>query len=147
MRPILCVIDLSQSSVQVLEVAARMACAYRSHLIILFPYRLIDNSYNGEIFKLKAKLEQDAREKFLSFKKQVVVLDQVPHEFQPEIGFPADRINSFVRRSRIDSVVISQRQANLMNELNPAALQSLITNSKLPFMIVPEEVDVEVLSQ
>jgi hypothetical protein len=147
MRPILCVIDLTESAVQVLEVAARMAYAYKSHLTILFPYRLIDHGYKGEMSKLKAKLEQEAKEKFLSLKKQIALLDSVSYEFQPEIGFPADRVNSFVRRNKVDSVVISQRQANLMNELNSAALQNLITSSKLPFTIVPEEVDVEVFSQ
>lgn len=146
MRPILCVIDLTQASVQVLEVAARMAYAYKSHLTILFPYRLIDNGYRGEISKLKSKLEQEAKENFSLLKDQVSLLDQLSFEFQPEIGFPADRINSFVRRNKIDSVVISQRQANLMNEVNHMALQTLITNSKLPFTIVPEDIDVEVFS-
>lgn len=146
MRPILCVIDLTQASVQVLEVAARMAYAYKSHLTILFPYRLIDNGYRGEISKLKSNLEQEAKENFSSLKDQVSLLDQLSFEFQPEIGFPADRINSFVRRNKIDSVVISQRQANLMNEVNHMALQNLITNSKLPFTIVPEDIDVEVFS-
>jgi hypothetical protein len=146
MRPILCVIDLSESAVQVLEVAARMAYAYKSHLTILFPYRLIDNGYRGEISKLKAKLEQEAKEKFVSLKQQVSLLDHVSHEFQPEIGFPADRISSFIRRNKVVSVVISQRQANLMNEVSHVTLETLITNSKLPFMIVPEEIDVEVFS-
>jgi hypothetical protein len=146
MRPILCVIDLTESAVKVLEVAARMAYAYKSHLTILFPYRLIDKEYRGEISKLKIKLEQEARDKFLLLKKLVPVLDQVSHEFQPEIGFPADRIISFVKWNKVDAVVISQRQANLMNEVNQLPLQSLITNSKLPFMIVPEEIDVDVFS-
>lgn len=145
MRPILCVVDLSEKSSQVLEVAARMAHAYRSHLTVLFPYRLIDRGYNVDVAKLKVKLEQEAREKFLEIKSHVPLLDQVQHEFQPEIGFPADRINSFVKRNKVDSVVISQRQAALMNEVNHSVLQSLITNSRLPFTIVPEEVDVEVL--
>jgi nucleotide-binding universal stress UspA family protein len=146
MRPILCVIDLSEKSGQVLEVAARMAYAYKSHLTILFPYRLIDRSYSGDVAKLKIKLEQEAKEKFSSLKSQLPLLKQVSHEFQSEIGFPADRINSFVRRNKVDSVVISQRQATLMNEVNPLALQNLITNSRLPFTIVPEEADAEVLS-
>lgn len=146
MRPILCVIDLSESAVQVLEVAAKMAYAYKSHLTILFPYRLIDHGYRGEIAKLKGKLEQEAKENFSLLKKQITMLDMVSHEFQPEIGFPADRINSFVRRNKVDSVVISQRQANLMNEVSPLTLQSLITNSRLPFTIVPEEIDVEVFT-
>jgi hypothetical protein len=146
MRPILCVIDLTEKSAQVLEVAARMAYAYKSHLTILFPYRLIDNSYVGDISKLKMNLEQQARDKFQLVASQITLLDQLSYEFQPEIGFPSDRINSFVRRNKVDSVVISQRQASLMNEVNQMALQNLITNSKLPFTIVPEEMDVEIVS-
>ncbi|HYI79073.1 MAG TPA: universal stress protein [Chryseolinea sp.] len=144
MRPILCVVDLTESAAQVLEVAARMAYAYKSHLTILFPYRLIDNEYRGEISNLKGKLEQQARDKFLLLKKQVPVLDQVLHDFQPEIGFAADRISYFIKWNKVTSVVISQRQANLMNEVNQVPFQNLITNSKLPFVIVPEEVDVDV---
>jgi regulator of sirC expression with transglutaminase-like and TPR domain len=146
MRPILCVIDLTESAVKVLEVAASMAYAYKSHLTILFPYRLIDKEYWCEVSQLKGKLEQEAREKFVSFKTRVHVLDQVLHEFQPEIGFAADRITYFVKWNKVASVVISQRQANLMNEVNQVSFQSLIANSKLPFMIVPEEVDVDVFS-
>lgn len=147
MRSILCVVDLTETSVQVLEVAARMACAYKSQLTILFPYRLINNNeYRGEISKLKGKLEQEARERFQTLKAQVPVLDQVSHEFQPEIGFPADRISSFVKWNKVEAVVISQRQANLINEVDQLPFQSLIANSKLPFMIVPEEIDVDVFS-
>jgi hypothetical protein len=45
--------------------------------------------------------------------------------------------------NKITSVVISQRQANLMNEVNHLTLQALISNTKLPFTIVPDEVDAE----
>jgi hypothetical protein len=146
MRPILCVIDLSEGSRPVLEVAARMACAYRSPLTILFPYRLINNGYNGEISKLKATLEHNAKEKFAALKDEVPLLNQISYEFNPEIGFPADRINALVKMNKITSVVISQHQANLMNEVNHLALHALIANTKLPFTIVPDELDVEVLS-
>ena len=128
-----------------LEVAARMAYALKSNITILLPYRLIDRGYQGEISKLKLKLEQEARETFASIKDQVPLLQQVPFEFYPEIGFPADRIASFVRRNKVDSVVIGQRQASLMNELNQLTLQDLIKTTRLPFTIVPEETDAEVL--
>jgi hypothetical protein len=145
-RPILCVIDLSDKSVQVLEVAAKMACAYQSQLTILFPYRLIDKGYNGDVSKLKATLEQEAKDQFNLIKTQLPLLAQLTHEFLPEIGFAVDRINSFVRRNKVDSVVISQSQVTLMNEVNHLALQNLITNSRLPFTIVPEAIDAEVFS-
>lgn len=146
MKPILCVIDLSESTGHVLTVAARMAYAYKSTLTILYPYRLISNGYKGEVSTLKIKLEQEAHEKFLALRKQLTILDSIPYEFHPEIGFSHDRINTFIKQNKVESVVIGQRQANLINELNPMKLQNLLTDSKLPFVIVPEDTDVEVLT-
>ncbi len=100
----------------------------------------------GEMSKLKMKLELEAGKKFEELKKEIPMLDQVSYEFLPEIGFSYDRISSYVKRTKVDLVVIGQRQANAINELNNIALQTLITNSKLPFTIVPEEVDVKVFS-
>jgi nucleotide-binding universal stress UspA family protein len=146
MRPILCVVDLSESSVKVLEVAARMANANKTHLTILFPYRLISYAYKEDISKLKGKLEQEAREKFSVIQKQVEVLNNIFFEFQPEIGFAVDRINSYVRQNKVDMIVISQSQANAINEVNIMALQNLITSSKTPFTIVPAEINAEISS-
>jgi len=146
MRPILCVIDLSQSSAKVLEVAARMAHAYKSQLTILFPYRLINSGYSVEIAKLKAQLEHEARERFDTIRQQVPLLQHINFDFQPEIGFTADRVGSFLRRNKADAIVMGEQQANQMNEVNQLTLQTLITTSKVPFTIVPEEVDEEVPS-
>jgi nucleotide-binding universal stress UspA family protein len=147
MRPILCVVDLSESSVKVLEVAARMAHANKTRLTILFPYRLISNGYKDDVSKLKGKLEQEAREKFSEIQKQVELLNHLFFEFQPEIGFAVDRINSYVKINKVDMIVISQSQANSINELNVMALQNLIANSKAPFTIVPQEVNTEIFTQ
>jgi hypothetical protein len=141
MRSILCVVDLSDSSVKVLEVAARMAYANKTHLTILFPYRLISYAYKEDISKLKGKLEQEAREKFSVIQKQVELLNHIFFEFQTEIGFAVDRIKSYVTQNKVDMIVISQSQVNLINEVNFTALQNLITNSKTPFTIVPAEIN------
>jgi hypothetical protein len=146
MRPILCVVDLSESSIKVLEVAARMAYANKTHLTILFPYRLISNGYKDDVSKLKGKLEQEARDKFLVIQKQVELLNHLFFEFQPEIGFAFDRINSYTKLNKVDMIVISQSQANSINELNVMALQNLIANSKAPFTIVPQEINTEIVA-
>jgi nucleotide-binding universal stress UspA family protein len=147
MRPILCVVDLSESSVKVVEVAARMAYANKTQLTILFPYRLISYAYKEDVSKLKGELEQEAREKFSVIEKQVEILRRIYFEFQPEIGFAVDRVNSYARQNKVDMIVISQSQANSINEVNGTALQNLIANSKAPFMIVPAEVNTEIISQ
>jgi len=146
MRSILCVVDLSESSAKVLEVAGRIAYANKIHLTILFPYRLISYAYKEDIAKLKARLEQEAREKFSAIQKQVEILNHTFFEFQPEIGFVIDRINSYVKQNKVDMIVISQGQANSINEVNATSLQNLIANSKTPFTIVPSEINAEISS-
>ena len=64
MKQMLCVIDGSESSRKVLEVAVKVANAFGAHLIVLFPYRLIPNGFGGDIPSLKAKIEKEAHEKF-----------------------------------------------------------------------------------
>jgi len=146
MRSILCVVDLSESSVKVLEVAAKMAYANKIQLTILFPYRLISYAYKEDISKLKGKLDQEAREKFSSIQKQVELLNHISFEFHAEIGFAVDRINSYVTQNKVDIIVISQSQANSINEVNFTALQNLIASSKTPFTIVPAETNAEISS-
>lgn len=147
MRPILCVVDLSESSVKVVEVAARMVYANKTHLTILFPFRLISYAYKEDVSKLKRELEQEAREKFAAIQKQVEILSRISFEFQPEIGFAVDRINTYVRQNKVDMIVISQSQANSINEINGMGLQNLISNSRAPFTIVPAEINTEIVSQ
>ena len=146
LRSILCVVDLTDSSLKVVEVAAKMAQLYKSQLTILFPYRLIDIGKTGDVATLKATLEHAARDKFAQLKNQIPLLDQLSYEFHPEIGFTADRINFFVKRNKVDLVVIGQRQSTALNDPNPMELQNLIANSKAPFTIVPEETNAGVLS-
>lgn len=146
MRPILCVIDLSEMSIKVLEVAARMAYANKTHLTILYPYRLINNGYRDDVSKLKSKLEQDALEKFEAIEKKVEALKLIAFDFHPEIGFTSDRISSFLRATKVDMIIISQRQADSIGEVNDRGLRNLITLSKVPFTIIPEEIDTEIFT-
>jgi hypothetical protein len=138
MKPILCVIDLTESSVTVLKVAARIANAFKTRLTVLFPYRLIDYGYTGDLSKLKVKLVEEATEKFHNLKKEIGIINLITFEFQAEIGFASDRIMSNVKLKQPVMIVISQHQASIMNDLNSSVLEKLITNSKLPFIIVPE---------
>jgi nucleotide-binding universal stress UspA family protein len=128
------------------EVAARIAHANKTHLTILFPYRLISYAYKEDISKLKGRLEQEAREKFSALEKKVEILGDVFFEFQPEIGFAVDRIKSYVRQNKVDMIVISQSQAKSINEVNVTALENLIANSNTPFTIVPSEINAEISS-
>jgi hypothetical protein len=138
MKPILCIIDLTESSAVVLDTAVRITCAFKTYLIIIFPYRLIAHAYTDNLSGLKLKLEDDAKAKFKALKQQGEIVNHFSYEFRPEIGFTSDRITSFLKAGEAEMIVIGQQQATAMNELDRSTLQDLIRNSKLPFTIVPE---------
>ena len=142
MRQILCVIDFTDSGKKVLEVAARIAVACKAHLVVLFPYRLIDYGYKGSLASLKMQLEAEAKEKFNTLKNNIPGADTISLDFQPEIGFASDRIKAHVNDS-IDMVIVGQQQTASINDSKTFNLQNLITDSKLPFVIVPSEVNAE----
>jgi len=145
MRQILCVIDFTESSKKVFDVAAKIAIACKAHLTVLFPYRLIDHGYEGDLGSLKHKLETDATEKFNNLRNSLPNGDAFSYEFQPEIGFTADRIKAHVNKDKqsIDMVIVGQEQTDSNNDSKGFNLQNLITNSQLPFVIVPAEVNAE----
>jgi len=143
MKQILCVIDLTHSSVAILNVAAKMAKAHNVYLTVLYPYRLIDCGDTEDLIQLRTKLEQAAKEKFALIKEKVALMDNLAFEFQSEIGFTSDRINSSIKRNNSDMIIIGQDQTKMINEVNGITLQNLITHLKLPFMIVPTERAVE----
>lgn len=130
-----------------MEVAARMAYANKTHLAILYPYRLINNGFRDDVSKLKTKLEQDARETFDSIGKHVEALKLIAFDFHPEIGFAADRITSYLRRIKVDMIIIGQPQADAIGDANGLVLRNLISVSKVPFTIVPEEIDTEMFTR
>ena len=111
MRPILCIIDLTDSSATVLDTAVRMASALKTHLIVLFPYRLIDYTYTGNLSSLNSKLVDHANTKFNELKQQGEHIAHFVYEFRPEIGFTSDRITAFLKAGEAEMIVIGQQQA------------------------------------
>lgn len=137
MRPILCIIDLTGSSATVLHTAVRLASAFKTHLVILSPYRLIDHEHTDNLSAFNSQLAIEATHKFNHLKQQGEIFDHISYEFRPEIGFTPDRITSFLKAGEAEMVVIGQQQASAINEVDKNALEDLIRNSKLPFTIVP----------
>lgn len=139
----LCVVDFSEPSLNALEVAARIANACGAHLIVLFPYRLIDQDHSGDMASLKRNLESSAREKYQKWKERLPDFARASSEFQPEIGFMADRIAAHIQRNNIDMIVIGQEQALSANDMKTPTLQALIRKAQRPFVIVPAPANVE----
>jgi hypothetical protein len=107
---------------------------------------LINNGIRDDISKLKGKLEQEARDKFEAIETKVEALKLIAFDFHPEIGFAADRISSYLRRTKVDMIILSQREADSIGDANGLGLRNLITLSKVPFTIIPEEIDTEIFT-
>jgi nucleotide-binding universal stress UspA family protein len=143
MRPILCVVDLTPSSEKVLEIAATVASACRTRLIVLYSYRLVDLGRDANVLSLKAMMDARAKARFQELGESVLKDKDVVYEFQTEIGFVADRIRTYVNEKAAGMVVIGERQANDIDEHRALTVREFIGNMKLPFLIIPEESTVE----
>ena len=145
MKQILGVVDFSEGTEKVLEVAADLANNNKANLIVLFPYRLIHEDLGGDMVSLKKKLESEARIKFQVLRDNLHGLEKTPCEFYPEIGFLAGRLSSYLAKKNIDIVVIGERQVNEGNTKNRPDLQNLISTSTIPFVIVPGQISAATL--
>ena len=146
MRPILCVVDLTLSSEKVLEIAATVASACSARMIILYSYRLVDLERDADVLNSKASIDAKANERFLELGASILNNKNVVYEFHSEIGFTADRIRTYVNEKAIGMIVVGERQANDIHEHRSLTLREFINNMKLPFLIIPEESTVEVIT-
>ena len=141
MKPILCVVDLTESSKEVLETAVASAKADNLHLIILFVYRLIDRFKTDDVSTLRTVMEAHAAELFKSLETRVASKG-ISYEFQVEIGFAADRITSYIKRDLAGCVVMSAEQVSMLDDFKVLTLRQFLIETKTPFMVVPAEKEI-----
>ena len=78
---ILCTVDLSESSRPTLSWAVTMAQQLKSHLIILYTYRLLHYRI-GEVLQLKKKMEDDAKQQFQLLEKDLLLDKGISYDFK-----------------------------------------------------------------
>lgn len=137
MKSVLCVVDLSESSPEVLGVAGALAASSFSHLFILFTYRLINRDRSPDVMLLKRAMENDALGRFQELEKCLKGND-LSYEFHAEIGFTGDRIHSYIRRNLISGVVMGVGQAASKDEGRRLTLREFILQKQVPIFVVPE---------
>jgi hypothetical protein len=137
MKPILCAIDLSESSVDVLRLAIQQSTLHNnSRVLVLYAYRLVIPG-GKPIAEYRKDVEKRACEKFESFAKQFSEKEASLLEFRMEIGFLADRIEAYAEKDGIELVVISEAMANSFDEHQRVSLRDFIESLHIPLMIVP----------
>ena len=131
-KTILCTIDFSPSSCQALKLAATLARDLKAHLTILYTYRLI-RVRNEELFDSKKKIEEEAAKNFISLEKEFLMDMDISYDFKTEIGFVADRVEAYSKKTPIGFFVIDKKMSFDSKE----TFNELLENMKVPILIVP----------
>lgn len=137
MNAILCALDFSDASDNVMEVALEMAAQKQTNLVVLFAYRLLQPE-SQEITEYRKNMEKQAQSDFATLTKKLKINGDVPFEFRAEIGFISDRIEVYMKRNPVGLVVLGQNLANSINEHKGLPLENFLQTMKVPVLIVPE---------
>ena len=105
---VLCAIDFSEASGPVLKRAMKEAKRLKSHLTVLYSYRLLQSGKLGDIVSFRKQTEEDAVRKYKELEKKVINGEPLPHSFVTQIGFISDCIESYLQKNSVNTVVVSE---------------------------------------
>jgi len=135
MNGILCATDFSISSREAIKWSIRLAEKLKTHLTILYTYRLLKQ--NGEALDFKRKMESDAIKNFGLLKAELLSGTTVSFDFKIEVGFIDDRIEEHSRNNKISFLVMGKS----MTVRNKEIFDELIDHLHTPLVIVPETIE------
>ena len=139
MKPILCALDFSESSLEVMKVAFEIGTRFDSPVTGLFSYRLIQLP-DVAIAEYRKSTEARALQDFCALIRKLNINESVKYEFRSEIGFLSDRLEVYGQQNKIGLIVMSQEMAGSIHEHKNLSLQDFVKALKIPLFIVPKEV-------
>jgi nucleotide-binding universal stress UspA family protein len=131
-KGILCAIDFSESSKEVLNWSVSLAKMLRTQLTVLYTYRLL-NSTNGEATELKKKIEENAERNFAVFEKEFLTDQGIHYDFKVEVGFVSNRIKDYAKKNGLSFVVIGRTN----NSSSRESFDELAEDVHVPLVIIP----------
>ena len=137
---ILCAIDFSESSIQALKWADKIAAATGAHLSVQFSYRLIQAGKVPDVLSFKRKTEEESRQKFAEIEKDLLH-NRLHKSFITEIGFCSDNIENFVRKNPSTLVVLSEELAENIYDHKGQSLVQFLKGLGVPLLVVPHPVN------
>jgi nucleotide-binding universal stress UspA family protein len=129
---ILCTIDLSESSKPAIQWAVTLAQQLKIPLTILYTYRLLQYR-NGEVLQLKRKMEDEAKQQFMEFEKELLIDRGISYNFKTEVGFVTDRIEDHARKNSLSFLVMNKNA----NESGKETIDDLMEHIHVPVLLVP----------
>jgi hypothetical protein len=144
---ILCAIDFSESSVQPLIWANKIALGMGAHLNILYSYRLIQAGNTADVLSFKRKTEEESKMKYAEIEKTAFNGTTAPKSFITEIGFFSDNIENFIRKNPSTVLVMSEPLAEFIYDHKNQTLMQFMKVLKVPLLVVPDGEGAQTLSR
>jgi len=136
MKAILCALDFSEASENVIKMALEVAAQKKTNLVVLYAYRLLQTE-SREIADFRNSMEEQAKADFDVLVKKLKINGDVPYEFRAEIGFLTDRIGVFLKKNLVDTIVMGQNLAFPQNEKVGVSFENILDTLKIPVLVVP----------
>ena len=130
---ILCVIDFSESSRKAVQWAVKNARTYKSHITVLYPYRLTRPQYGENIVALRKKIEEEANRNFQIIENDLLRDKDISYDFKTEVGFIADRVEEHAKNNPINFLVIDKN----IRTNNKESFDDLVAATQVPMVIIP----------
>ena len=138
MKSFLCALDFTEETSWFLKAATRLAAKQDARLTILYPYRLLLAGTDLDAVGAKKKIVTGAVSRFSELEKKLKMSGKLVYTFEPEIGFLSDRIKRRIKKQEVDTIVLSQRQSQQIDEHTGLTIQQLLDGLKVNLVIVAE---------
>ncbi len=137
MKAILCALDFSATSHNVVRAALELADRKKERLVILYAYRLLQPA-GADVASYRKSVEEQARTEFSELVAKLKMNGDVTYEFRAEIGFLSDRVEIFMRNNEVDLIVMGQHLVNTIHEHKGLSFEAFLNDSKVPVLVVPD---------
>ena len=134
---VLCAIDFSESSIQALRWANKLAAGTGANLAVQYSYRLIQQGDLPDVLSFKRKTEAESRVKFSEIEKTVFHENGAQKSFITEIGFYSDNIENFIRKNPSTIIVLSEDLAESIYDHKGETLIDFLKGLHVPLLVVP----------
>lgn len=136
---VLCAIDFSESSIQALKWANKIAAGTGASLAVQYSYRLIQQGKVPDVLSFKRKTEEESRRKFAQIESELFKGNGMSKSFITEIGFCSDNIENFVRKNPSTMVVLSEELAESIYDHKGETLIAFLKGLNVPLLVVPND--------
>ena len=145
-KNILVPIDFSSCSKNALKVAIDLAKAFNAkiHMVnAVHVHTPHPDVVGGSLIEsIVSDYEQQVKESFDKLEKEIIELQEVPHEADRFVAYLTDAIYSESKAKKIDLIVMGTREKHdKLDQIIGSRATDIISSSTVPVLVIPEKVE------